>query len=148
MARPQEYRWRKLSAGPVVPLVNGMRTAGLQGSAPQCTRNIFEQQFQMGLFVRKNYQGSNVALNDIGIVDYLADIHLLDLWGLASQEVAQARRSRRYQEAQIASFSRQAHIKIQPSFTMAWFRATQCCRNGFGSEHGPSPTTWWRAMIR
>jgi hypothetical protein len=98
-----------------------MECGPLLGQAPQCAHNIFEQQFQMALFVRKNYQGSNVALNDIGIVDYLADIHLLDLWGLASQEVAQARRDHQYQGAEIAHFCQQAQIKIAIIYDV-WFR--------------------------
>ncbi len=55
---------------------------------PQCTTNIYEQQYQMGLFVRRYYQNSTVALNDIGAVNFLADIHCLDLLGLANAEVA------------------------------------------------------------
>ena len=64
---------------------------------PQCTTNIYEQQYQMGLFVRRYYQGSTVALNDIGAVNFLADIHCLDIWGLANAEVAAAKQKHTYQ---------------------------------------------------
>ncbi|MGO8788992.1 MAG: hypothetical protein ACLQVL_16625 [Terriglobia bacterium] len=100
------------------PLV--MEGGVLLGEVPQCTTNIFEQQYQMGLFVRKYYQNSSVALNDIGAVDYLADIHLLDLWGLASLQVAKARRSHHYQVAEVASLSQQAQVKIAIIYD-AWF---------------------------
>lgn len=87
---------------------------------PQCTTNIFEQQYQMALFIRKYYQGANVALNDVGAVDYLADIHLLDLWGLASLQVAKARRDHQYGTEQIASLARQEQVKIAIIYD-TWF---------------------------
>ena len=61
---------------------------------PQASKNIYEQQYQMGLFIKRYYQGSAVALNDIGAVNFLADVHCLDLWGLGNYEVTQLRRHR------------------------------------------------------
>jgi hypothetical protein len=60
---------------------------------PQATNNIYDQQYQMGLFQKEYYQGYGVAANDIGAINYLADIRSLDLWGLANIDVAKARRS-------------------------------------------------------
>jgi hypothetical protein len=100
------------------PLV--MEGGVLLWQVPQCTTNIYEQQYQMARFIRQYYQGANVALNDIGAVDYLADIHCLDLWGLASLQVAQARREHRYGEEEIARFSQQAQVKIAIVYD-AWF---------------------------
>ena len=54
----------------------------------QATTNIFEQQYQMGLFLREHYQGAAVVANDIGAINFLADIKCLDLAGLGSLEVA------------------------------------------------------------
>jgi hypothetical protein len=92
------------------PLV--MEGGVLLWQVPQCTNNIYEQQYQMALFVRKYYQGSSIALNDIGAVNYYADIHCLDLWGLASLPVAKAKRSHHYELAEVASFSQQANVRI------------------------------------
>ena len=55
---------------------------------PQASRNIYEQQYQMGRFLQRYYPGRAVAVNDIGAVSYLADVRLLDLWGLANVDVA------------------------------------------------------------
>ena len=79
---------------------------------PLCTTNIYEQQYQMALFVRKYYQGSSVALNDIGAVNYFADIHCLDLWGLASLPVAKAKRNHQYGLAEVTDFSEKAQVRI------------------------------------
>jgi hypothetical protein len=74
----------------------------------------------MASFIRKYYQGANVALNDVGAVDYLADIHLLDLWGLASLQVAKARRNHHYHAEEIAAFSQQAQVNVAIIYD-AWF---------------------------
>jgi hypothetical protein len=79
---------------------------------PQCTTNIFEQQYQMGSFVRQYYQGSTVALNDVGAVNFLADIHCLDLWGLASRDVTSLKREHNYHTRDIAGLSKQAGARI------------------------------------
>ena len=55
---------------------------------PQATRNIYEQQYQMGLFLGRFYAGRAVALNDIGAASFLGDIDCVDLAGLADIDVA------------------------------------------------------------
>ena len=79
---------------------------------PQCTTNIFEQQYQMGSFVRQYYQGSTVALNDVGAVNFLADIHCLDLWGLANRDVTLLKLGHDYHTREVAGLSRQAGARM------------------------------------
>jgi hypothetical protein len=79
---------------------------------PLCTTNIYEQQYQMGLFVRQYYQNSTVALNDIGAVNFIADIHCLDIWGLANAEVAAAKKKHTYQRADIERLAQQSGARI------------------------------------
>lgn len=55
-------------------------------NTPQATDNIYEQQYQMGLFLKEYYTGSSVAVSDIGAVNFLADIKCLDLLALGSME--------------------------------------------------------------
>jgi hypothetical protein len=59
---------------------------------PRAVRNIFQQQYQMGLFLQRYYRTATVAANDIGAVSYYGGVHLLDLYGLADMDVARARR--------------------------------------------------------
>jgi hypothetical protein len=79
---------------------------------PQCTTNIFEQQYQMGSFLRQFYQGAVVALNDVGAVNFLADIHCLDLWGLANRDVTVLKRAHNYHTRDIARLSKQAGARV------------------------------------
>ena len=64
----------------------GSRAAQAFMTAPQAARNIYEQQYQMGLFVRDNFPGALVTVSDVGAVNFLADVRCLDIDGLASKE--------------------------------------------------------------
>ena len=79
---------------------------------PQASKNIYEQQFQMARFIQKYYQGSTIALNDIGAVNFLADVHCLDLWGLGNYEVTQLRRRHDYHTPDILRLSRENGVKV------------------------------------
>jgi hypothetical protein len=79
---------------------------------PQASKNIYEQQYQMARFIERYYQGSTVALNDIGAVNFLADVHCLDLWGLANYEVTQLMRRHEYHTPDILRLSREAGVKV------------------------------------
>ncbi|HTO06830.1 MAG TPA: hypothetical protein VMR86_07200 [Myxococcota bacterium] len=75
-------------------------------NAPVATRNIYEQQYQMGRFLARYYPERGVAVNDIGAVDYLAELRLLDLWGLANSDVMRARRAKQYGAGEIEELAR------------------------------------------
>jgi hypothetical protein len=94
---------------------------------PKASTNIFEQQYQMGLFLKRYYQGSTVAVNDLGAVNFFADLHCLDLCGLASMEVAEAIRQRRYQTENIRQISKQEKVKIAMVFD-EWFSGGRYCK--------------------
>lgn len=81
---------------------------------PQAAKNIYEQQYQMAMFVKQYYQGSVVALNDVGAVNYYADISCLDLVGLASIDVLKRRIANIYTTQEIDNLVRakQVHIAI------------------------------------
>jgi hypothetical protein len=79
---------------------------------PQASKNIYEQQYQMARFIKRYYQGSTVALNDIGAVNFLADVHCLDLWGLANYQVTQLMHRHEYRTRDILRLSREAGVKV------------------------------------
>ena len=54
--------------------------------------NVYEQQYQMSQFVHQYYDSIPVAFNDIGAVSFYSEGDKLDLWGLASLDVAKAKR--------------------------------------------------------
>jgi len=58
---------------------------------PQAAHNIYEQQYQMAEFVREFYQGKAIAENDTGVMTFVSDIKILDLFGLGTADVVRAK---------------------------------------------------------
>ncbi|MGJ4926724.1 hypothetical protein ACQR1I_01865 [Bradyrhizobium sp. HKCCYLS2038] len=71
---------------------------------PTASRNIYEQQYQMGRFVRELYRRP-VAVNDLGLVAYRNPNYVLDLWGLGSEQVRKARLAGQYGPAEMADLA-------------------------------------------
>jgi len=57
---------------------------------PIASNNIYEQQYQMGLFLNRFYTGDAVLINDIGCANYLSDIVCIDKWGIGTLEIGQS----------------------------------------------------------
>jgi len=55
-------------------------------TVPQAARNTYEQHYQMGLFLKQYFPGAKVTANDIGAINFLADIRCLDMNGLANRD--------------------------------------------------------------
>jgi hypothetical protein len=64
--------------------------------AARATNDVYSWHYHMGLFVRRYYQGSQLAVNDLGVVNYLADIQCTDFHGLADLSVARAVLQKRF----------------------------------------------------
>lgn len=56
-----------------------------------CSKGINEQQIEMSRFFYDFYKGEKVVANDIGAISYFSQVHLFDIVGLGSTEVAQMR---------------------------------------------------------
>lgn len=97
---------------------------------PQATNNIYEQQYQMGTFFKRFYQGKTIAANDIGAVTYLADIQIVDLWGLGSLEPARLKLQEQYTTQKIYYLTRQRGVTIAIVYDL-WFK-----------RFGGLPGTW------
>ena len=99
---------------------------------PQATANIHDQQYQMGRFLRKYYQGRTIAANDIGAINFLADIRCLDLWGLANPDVARLRATRQYKTGSILTLARAWRVDVAMVYD-SWFK-----------QYGGLPPQWIR----
>jgi len=82
------------------------------GTAVIASTNIYQQQYQMGRFLRRYYQGQGVAANDIGAIDYLADLRLVDVWGLGTREVAAARLAEGYSSPVVEGLARAQGVRV------------------------------------
>lgn len=88
------------------------RAAACHAKTVQATRNIYQQQYQMGRFLHRYYEGEAVAANDVGAINYLARIDCLDLWGLASHEVARRMRNGCYDTGAISEIADERGVRI------------------------------------
>ncbi len=67
------------------------RSIKATGEILNAARNIHDQQFQMAQVTRHLGAGARVAVNDLGAVSFLADAHVLDLYGLGDNRLARAK---------------------------------------------------------
>ena len=56
-------------------------------------RDIYLQQIQMARFIKQYFPQSHVVMNDIGAACYYTDIHCVDAYGLATVDIARAKKS-------------------------------------------------------
>jgi len=54
--------------------------------APEASHDRYLEHIQPALFLRENYNGQTVVLNDIGAAAFYTDCRILDMYGLASME--------------------------------------------------------------
>lgn len=54
---------------------------------PKSARHVYLQQYQVARFVSRYYPSGRVVAHDIGALTYFTDVHLLDLFGLATDSV-------------------------------------------------------------
>ncbi|MGE3957882.1 MAG: hypothetical protein AB7H96_14275 [Vicinamibacterales bacterium] len=88
-----------VAAAVVAAVAGNERTLYSNAALINTAGHIYRQQRQMGLFVARYYDRDAVALNDIGAVSYFANARVYDLAGLASIEVARARRAMTFDTA-------------------------------------------------
>ncbi len=74
-------------------LVLGLPRLQQLGDTPTATDNIYAQQSQMADFFARFYPDDAIAVNDVGLVAWRHPAEVVDLTGLASFEVVQARRN-------------------------------------------------------
>ena len=88
------------------------RAIGALWLTPWAARNIYEQQYQMGRFLAQNYPGVTVVMNDIGAAAYLSDSRIVDLYGLATIEVARAKIHHQFTQEFRRTLAVQKYAKI------------------------------------
>jgi hypothetical protein len=82
-----------------------LRGASALMRTPVACGEVYRQQYQLGRFFRDFYRGDAIAINDIGAVSWMARVTIVDLVGLASNEIANARRAGEVNAAFIAAIT-------------------------------------------
>ena len=89
-------------------------------TVPRAMGNIYNQQTQMAFFLDEFYRGEEIAVNDIGAVNYYADVRCHDLWGLANLDVAKRRLSEDIDDLIITIPKGETRARIAIAYEM-WF---------------------------
>jgi hypothetical protein len=85
---------------------------------PKASQNIYQQQYQMGLFLQRYYGGQTVAANDVGAICFLADIHLVDLVGLASVDIYRLKELREFNTERVLRLCDAKHVNIVVAYAV------------------------------
>jgi len=96
----------------------------------RATNDLYNWHYHMGLFARRYYQGRPLAVNDLGVVNYMADVQCTDLHGLADLEVARALLQKRFNPRFMDALARSRNV-----------RAAFVDDNWLGL-HGGTPREW------
>jgi hypothetical protein len=97
------------------PRHRGEEPSGCRGPAPHtplAARNIYEMQYQMAMFLKQYYPEGPAAANDIGAVSFYNAFPLLDLYGLASMDVARAKLGGTYDTQEMERLVRESGAPV------------------------------------
>ncbi len=89
-------------------------------NAVRAIYNIYEQQYQMGLFLSSHYPGQTVAANDVGAISFMDQLNVVDLWGLGNNEVARARKKGYWTNDFLQRLVRIHHTRVAVIYD-SWF---------------------------
>jgi len=102
----------------LLPLV--LRSTAAYAKAGQACINIYEQQYQMGNFLKKHFYNDTIAVNDIGAVSYFNKGRIIDLGGLADIQVARSRQNNYNTPDFLNNLVKQDHVKLAIVYD-SWF---------------------------
>jgi hypothetical protein len=96
------------------------RTVEAAASLPERSKAIYSQQVQMALFMQQYEEGAVVAANDVGAINFYADIDCLDLFGLGDSDVFWLKRKGLYTNAALTKLAADRNVKIAVVYDY-WF---------------------------
>jgi hypothetical protein len=86
--------------------------------------NVYDQQLQIARFLEEYYPHETVAVNDVGAVSYLRSSPVLDLYGLASNQVARLTMEGRWNTASMDAETQKAGVRVAVVYN-GWFRGAE-----------------------
>ncbi len=89
-----------------------LRTGDAFHDYPLAVKNNVDQQYQMARFFKQYYPTSSVAVSDIGAVSYFTNANILDLWGLASQDVAKEKMAGTYDRSSLSWITEAHEVQV------------------------------------
>lgn len=154
-------RWPVRLTALVLLLVFGLfpvreRVASTMFQANRGSTNIYEQQVQMARFLDFYRSGETVAMNDIGAVNFFADVDCVDLWGLSDNDIAERRLAGELDPVEIAWITRVRGVEVVVMYesvldetggTPAGWRPVADWRIRRNAVCGSSRVTWFSTSV-
>ena len=79
---------------------------------PLAVKNNVDQQYQMARFIQKFFPTGSVAISDIGAISFYTHAKILDLWGLASLEVAHEKLAGTYNQDALTKLTEARQVQL------------------------------------
>jgi hypothetical protein len=96
------------------------RTVDAEMTLPHMSTAVYSQQVQIARFLSRFEQGASVAANDVGAINYYANIDCLDLVGLGDRDVFWLKRKGQYSTAALAKLAQDRKVQIAVVYD-SWF---------------------------
>lgn len=120
-------------------------------ATPTSSNNIYSQQYQSGRFLAQHYDGDAVVLNDLGYVAYLHDGAVIDLAGLGSREILDARDAGDLTPERVAEIAARDDAPVAvvfetifgPLLPDEWVRIRRWCLTGTVITNSEPCVTWF-----
>ncbi len=125
---PVYYRLKPILMILIVLSLAGRSVSNLM--VPVASNNIYEQHYQMAMFVRDNANGIVIAANDIGMLGYYTPNKIVDLWGLADIDAAKLKIDGTYSTKDIEEIAARNNVKLAIIYEH-WF-----------DQYGGVPASW------
>jgi hypothetical protein len=117
------------------------RTAEADATIPMRSLAIYCQQVQMARFLERFERGVTVAANDVGAINYFANIDCVDLVGLGDKEIFWLKRRGVYTTDAMAELGARRGVKIAIVYD-SWFSRIQLPT----TSGPPLPSSWIRVQ--
>jgi len=115
-----QAKWLLLLAGFILVIPILLRTKDALTLLFPASINIYQQQYQMGLFLGKYYYNTPIAFNDIGAASYFTRAHNVDLWGLGNLEVTRSIKEGYYSGDFLQQLTKKDSVRIAVVFERAF----------------------------
>lgn len=117
---PSAARWALLFLCLILLVPLGMRSSAALSIPRQGSINIYDMQYQMGLFVQRYYPTEPVAIGDIGAISWFSSANNVDLEGLGNIEVARSRKNHYWTPAFLDRLVRKDSVRIAIVFDRSY----------------------------
>jgi hypothetical protein len=117
------------------------RTVEAERTFPERSAAVYDQQVQMARFLTRFENGASVAANDVGAINYYADIDCLDLVGLGDREIFWLKHRKNYTTSALTKLAADRKIRIAVVYD-SWFSFLP--KDQFSGP--PLPTSWIRVV--